>query len=128
MLYSYLLIGFVAVETYRQNYHHHFNMNEYIMRIIYTILTVIVAIVNPIPFASAMLCAILGVTVLNLIFPACVQICLIHSGGDDSNKNRCYLLIIVGIVLFTVGLYSIYFGVNVELKFDFENDFWLPLY
>lgn len=127
IMFSYLLIGFVAIETYSENYNDYLNINEYYTRIIYVIITVIIAIVNPIPLTTIMLCSILGVTILNLIIPACVQLCLLDSGEENDGKLKCwcYILIFVGIVLFVVGLYSVYFGVMVELKLGIDNIIWL---
>lgn len=124
---SYQLTGFVAVETYYRNYSPHFKINEYFTRIIYLILTVIVAMFHPYLFPAVMLGGILRATVLNLIIPACVQLCLLDSDENGKKKYLCYLLIISGIILFFVGMYSVYFGLMVELKKDVGNNIWISL-
>lgn len=125
IMFSYLLIGFVAIDTYSKNYNF-FNIDQFYTRIIYVIITVIVAIVNPISLTTSMLCSILGVTILNLIIPACVQLCLLGSEKNDVLlKCLCFILIFFGIVIFVVGLYSVYYGVMVELKLGIDNYLWI---
>lgn len=90
-------------------------------------LTVIVAMFHPFLLPVVFVCGILGVTVLNLIIPACVQLCLLNSDEDKKQKYLCYLLIISGIILFCVGMYSVYFAIMMVLKKDAGNKIWISI-
>lgn len=122
---SYPLTGFVAVETFYRSVSPLLHINEYISRLIYLVITVIVAMFHPVFFPAVMFSGILGASILNLIIPACVQLCLLSSDEDKKLKYLCYLLIVSGILIFFVGLFSVYFGINVQLKKDVGNNLWL---
>lgn len=122
---SFPLTGFVSVETFYRNVAPDLKINEYFARLIYLVVTVITAVFHPYLFPAVMFSGILGGTVLNLIIPACVQLCLLNSEEDKKLKCLCYLLIVSGIIILCVGLYSVHFGIMMKLTKDAGNNLWI---
>ncbi|KAH8371239.1 hypothetical protein KR093_006715, partial [Drosophila rubida] len=125
---TYPLSGYVTVNIImdylkkRELKHPHFV--EYGVRIGFVIVTTINAIVFPNLGPLLSLMGAFSISLLNLIFPCCIELCLIYN--DSYGKFRWKLLkniliIILGLIIFTYGTYTAFLGM-IEQYFTSSDD------